>query len=111
LDVYATIAGLLASQKKVSEANKGTASAGWPIPATPRSFGKEVFEIPVEDEAELLEPDVEAWVDLLRASFRDPDAVAAHGAAAAWAAQAWSWDAAAEKIITRCRAITAQNGK
>jgi glycosyltransferase involved in cell wall biosynthesis len=87
------------------------ASAGWHIPATPRSFGKEVFEMPVVGEAELLEPDVDTLVELLHAAFHDPAAVAARGAGAAWAAHAWSWDAAAEKIITRCRAITALVGK
>jgi glycosyltransferase involved in cell wall biosynthesis len=82
-------------------------AVGWRIPAPLRSVGNAVFNMPVDGEAELAEPDVNELTRLLRTAFKEKAERQSRGAAAAKTAQAWSWDAAAEKIVTRCRALTA----
>ncbi len=84
-------------------------SAGWKIPAKLQSTGREVFGMPVDGEVELFEPDVDALAGLLRRAFHENADRAARGSAALQAAQDWSWDAAAEKIVERCRQLTGEN--
>jgi glycosyltransferase involved in cell wall biosynthesis len=82
-------------------------AVGWRIPATLRSTGGTVFNVPLDGEAELFEPDVDALAELLRTAFRDEAARQSRGDAGAEAARAWTWDAAADKIVTRCQALAA----
>jgi glycosyltransferase involved in cell wall biosynthesis len=86
-------------------------AAGWHIPAKLRKTGNKIFDMPVEGEAELLDPDMDALVELLRRAVADPAGCAARGAAASYAARDWSWNAAADKIIARCQALVAQTAK
>ena len=82
-----------------------TDAVGWRIPAEMRSVGGTVFNMPLDGEAELLEPDAGVLADLLRNAFKDEAGRRDRGGAGAKAAQAWTWDAAADKIVTRCQAL------
>jgi len=84
-----------------------SSSNGWHIPASLRLHGDTVFNMPLDGETELFEPDIDALVELLRRAYRDEADRRVRGADAAKSAQAWSWDAAAEKIVTRCQYLTA----
>jgi glycosyltransferase involved in cell wall biosynthesis len=82
-------------------------SDGWHLPALLLPHGGTVFNMPLDGETELFEPDIDALVELLRKAYRDEADRHARGASAAKSAQAWSWDAAADKIVTRCQHLTA----
>jgi glycosyltransferase involved in cell wall biosynthesis len=80
-------------------------AVGWRIPATPHLYDGTIFAMPLDEDAELLEPDAAALADLLRGAFRDEADRRTRGNAAAEIARGWSWDAAADRIVTRCRAL------
>jgi glycosyltransferase involved in cell wall biosynthesis len=82
-------------------------AVGWRIPAPLRPVGNTVFNMPVAGQAELAEPEINELARLLRIAFEDVIDRQARGAAGAKVAQAWSWDAAADKIVARCRALAA----
>ncbi len=82
-------------------------AVGWRIPAALRSTGNTAFHMPVVGQAELAEPEIDELARLLRSAFEEGIDRQARGAAAAKAAQAWTWDAAADKIVARCRALAA----
>jgi glycosyltransferase involved in cell wall biosynthesis len=80
-----------------------SSSEGWHIPASLQLHGDTVFNMPLDGETELFEPSIDALVELLRQAYRDEADRRTRGVAAAKTAQAWSWDAAAAKIVTRCQ--------
>jgi glycosyltransferase involved in cell wall biosynthesis len=78
---------------------------GWRIPGTFRSAGKTVFNMPIDGETQLFEPDVGVLSELLRNAFEDEAGRRARGVAAAEVARNWTWDVAANKIVVRCQAL------
>lgn len=82
-----------------------SSAEGWHIPAPLKSAGGMVFGMPLDGETDLFEPDIDALAELLRKAYRDDAARRTRGLAAAQTAQAWSWDAAAAKVVTRCQQL------
>lgn len=78
-----------------------TPECAWRIDTRPRSIGTTIYNLPLSGEGYVLEPDIDQFVDLLRAAYNERQEVTAKGASARAQAQRWTWHHAAGKILQR----------
>jgi glycosyltransferase involved in cell wall biosynthesis len=82
-----------------------TPECAWRIETRPRSVGNTIFDLPLNGEGFVLEPDIDHLVNLLRAAYHDRKAVARKGEASHKQAQRWTWHHAAGRVLQRVDAL------
>jgi glycosyltransferase involved in cell wall biosynthesis len=82
-----------------------TPECAWRIQTRSRSVGSTIFDLPLNGEGFVLEPDIDHLVNLLRAAYDDRETVAQKRERATEQAQRWTWHHAAGAVLRRVDAL------